>query len=520
MGVAAGMSASSSVMAKLNRLNAAMHAATKGGAGSGYKALVCIELNGGNDSYNMLMPRDSMNSGSLYDTYLQSRGGLVTSGIGFAYPFDDMLPITAPSGLNQSAGQYGLNPAFFDQSSQAGMPDTPGIQTLFNQQKLSFIANVGTLVEPISKTEYENDLKPKPPLVGSHFQQQEQWATGRMEAEFPLGWGGALTAQLIPAGSDNTVLPPQVSLSGNNLFQTGGSISTGLTNPYTMNTGRAEPLFGYFGNAGEVRRNALNELLANTSDNKFINSYSQVLSNAGNRAEVINTVISQGSGSTASGDGWGRINTPYQSSGNFDPVNNSYPSPQFTLDGDVHNNDLLARVRMIARLIKASRVDAAGINAGRQVFYVSLPGFDTHDGQRTQHPILMGRLSQAIGYFIQAMEEIGAQDEVTLFTTSEFARTLTPNGDGTDHAWGGVQLVAGGAVNGGRVFGKYPKLEIDADDDGDQNWSFSRGQQIPTTSVDQMMATLAKWMGLGDSDIDDIFPNLNNFSDRDLGFMS
>ncbi len=518
MGVTAGVGASSGLMAKLDALNFAMN--TTGKRGTDYKALVCIELNGGNDSYNMLMPRDSMNSGSRYDTYLQSRGGLISNGIGFAYPFNDMLPISAPSGANQSAGQYGLNPAFFDHPSQPGLPDTPGIQSLFNQQKLSFIANVGTLVEPITKNEYENDLKPKPPLVGSHFQQANQWATGRMEAEFPLGWGGAITERLIPTGSDNTILPPLVSLSGNNLFQTGGSISGGLTNPYTIKSGGAVPLQSYFGNAGDARRNALNALLTNTSDNKFVGSFGEVLSNASNRAIGINTAVNQGAGSTATGDGWGRINTPYQADSVFDPVNNRYPVPRLTLDGQDYSNDLLARIRMIARLIKASRVSDAGINAGRQVFYVSLPGFDTHDGQKTNHPLLMAKLSQAVGYFMQAMEEIGAEDEVTLFTTSEFARTLTPNGNGTDHAWGGVQFIAGGAVNGGRVFGKYPKLEIDADDDTDQNWSFSRGQQIPTTSVDQMMATLAKWMGVGDNDLDSIFPNLNNFATRDLGFMS
>jgi uncharacterized protein (DUF1501 family) len=180
------------------------------------------------------------------------------------------------------------------------------------------------------------------------------------------------------------------------------------------------------------------------------------------------------------------------------------------------NNSLAEQLAMVARLIKVR----AQLGQNRNIFFVSLGGFDTHATQMPDNgqPRLLRRISRALGSFYRALEEMGVENSVTTFTMSEFARTLNSNGDGSDHAWGGVQMVMGGAVNGGsaasgRLYGTFPDQTLNGPD------SFSRGQMIPTTAMDQMGATLASWMGVGASDLATIFPNLSNFSQSNLGFV-
>ncbi len=167
---------------------------------------------------------------------------------------------------------------------------------------------------------------------------------------------------------------------------------------------------------------------------------------------------------------------------------------------------------MVARMIKLSRDPSAGVNQSRQIYYVRLTGFDTHADQMLEQPLLFAALSQALGWFWQALGEINAQNEVATFTMSEFGRTLSSNGDGSDHGWGGAQVVLGGEVLGQRIYGRYPMMALNANDDVNQDWSFARGQYIPTTATEQMAATLGRWLGLPTGELAAVFPNLGNFS--------
>ncbi len=509
---AAGSAAS--VMPQLNFLGHAMAAQSR--QFTDYKAIVRLELNGGCDSYSMLMPRDSTSPGSRFDTYFNSRGGAYTNGIGVGYDFADTLPVSA-TGMN--AGNYGLNPEFKDRPHNNGPIPTPGIQSLYNNGELAFLANVGSLIEPINKHELENELKPIPKARFSHVDQQFMWRTGG-SSDRALGWGASLIGEILDNGVDNSIFPACFSMVYNSLFN--DSLIPGTSFPvpsYTLGSTGANQLSNY---SGTTPRNlALNDLFNEDSFNVFSQEYKKSFNQAKDYANDINSLLSQGAGSTAPGDGWGRINVPYQTTGAFDPINNQYPNAEVTVEGVDYTNTLLRQIQTIARMIKVSRNPATGINAKRQVYTITLPNFDTHFNQMQGNNFFlkMASLSQAIGYFSEAMKEIGAEDEVTLFTSSDFARTLSPNGTGTDHAWGGMQFVMGGAVNGGKVYGRYPNLELNADNNSEKDWSFARGQYIPTTSIDQMMATIAKWMGADNTHLDIIFPNLGNFNTSDLGFM-
>lgn len=517
---AAGSTAS--VMPKMNFLGQAM--ASERRQFSDYKAIVCLELDGGCDSFSMLTPRDSTAAGSHYDTYLNSRGGVYTNGIGIGYDYNDLLPVNANvdgSGPVMSSGSFGLNPEFADRSfTNSGSGVTPGLQSLYNQGDLAFLANVGSLIEPISKHEYLNNLRPAPRAPGSHSDQRIIWDTGGL-LDSKLGWGGSLIGEILDGGFDNNIFPASISLYGNSLFNTGKIAGTNTPVPsYILNAGGAIPL-RYFGGS-DPKTQALNDLYATDYFSIFSQQYKKAFSRARDFADSFNMLLNQGGGSTAAGDGWGRIHVPYQTSGNFDPINNRYPTARVTVNGESFENRVFTQLQTVARLIKISRTPAAGVNASRQVYFVKLPDFDTHSTQMDNDSLfrLMASISQAVGYFSQAMQEIGAENEVTLFTSSEFGRTLTPNGSGTDHAWGGVHFAMGGAVNGGKIYGRYPRLELNANDDNASDWSFDRGQYIPTTSVEQMMATLAAWMGADSTQLDTIFPNLGNFNHRNLGFMS
>jgi|GEM_PF-760398 len=418
--------------------------AAQSGGFNDYKAIVCLELNGGSDSFNMLTPRDSTQTNSHYDTYLNSRGGLYTTGSGVAYDFNDLLPINSSSsganGATVTDGDYGLNPEFYDRPHNNGSTPTPGIQSLYDQGELAFLANVGTLSEPLTKTEFLNDLKAVPQGVGSHSDQRKLWnVAGPYERD--LGWGGNTIGEILNNGSDNQVFPPCISIAGNNLFQTGQVANNNEPiTPYIINSGGATPLRFFSGS--DPKNLAYLDVYNASYSSILAREYKNSFTSARDFANVFNDLLSQGAGSTAAGDGWGRINTPYQSNGVFDPVNNRYPTARSTVGGLDLENSLLNQLQMVARLIKISRNPDAGINATRQVYFVSLPGFDTHAAQMTSEGFfkLMANLSQATGYFSEAMKEIGAENEVTLFTSSEFGRKLAPNG--TMPIWTGIMMVA------------------------------------------------------------------------------
>ena len=460
-----------------------------------YKALVCVYLGGANDAYNWLVPRDSSASGSHYQRYVTARGGAYSASntAGLALNFDDLLPIR-PAG---SSVDFGLHPSHVDFTATNGSNSQPhsGLQTLFGQGKAAFVCNVGPLIQPISKTDYENNA-PRPPQLFSHNDQELLWHIGIGTQNNPLsryGWGGRV-ADAINAVSVGSGLSPAISTSGASRFLVGDGIL-----PYQLSADGVNVIDNYTlgstQNYSSARRALLDELLGEAYSHPFAQGYATTVKRSLQVGEELDALLN-------ANDGSGNLNTVF-------PAGNS----------------LASQLNVVARMIKVSR---DSLMARRQVYFVRLGGFDLHDGMfesggsltGSGHGALLTSLNQALGAFWTALGEIGARSSVTTFTMSEFGRTLSGNGSGSDHAWGGNMLVLGDAVQGGQLYGRFPQLVLNANDDSQKDWSFSRGQYIPTTATEQFAATLARWMGVNDSAaLDAIFPNLNKFDSNNLGFM-
>ncbi|GMU43508.1 MAG: DUF1501 domain-containing protein [Xanthomonadales bacterium PRO6] len=460
----------------------------------GYKALVCIYLAGANDSYNWLVPRDSEAAGSRYDTYRSTRGGVYsasnTNGLALAY--NELLPIT-PS--NQSFG-FGLHPSSTDFTATNGGASQAhsGIQTLFNSGKAAFVCNAGPLVQPITKAEYDAGA-PRPPQLFSHNDQELQWHLGMSAGSHPMaryGWGGRVAKSTV-SGSLPIALSPTISAAGSARFLIGDSIM-----PYQVSSAGVDLIDNYNAtsatNYASARRAVLNDLLDESAAHPFLRAYGNTARRSLEVGEAIGALLDAPDGS-----------------GNVQAV---FPT----------GNNLGEQLKMVARMIKVSRT----LGATRQVYYVRMGSYDLHQGMfeaggataSTGHGALLTTLNQALGAFWTALGEIGARSQVTTFTMSDFGRTLTGNGSGSDHAWGGNLLVVGDAVAGNKLYGTYPRLVVNSNDPANRDFSFSRGQYIPTTAVDQVAATLAKWMGVTDgAALGAIFPQLGNFATGDLGFM-
>ena len=436
--------------------------------GNDYKALVCIFLFGGSDSFNMLIPHDS----AEYNAYSTSRGGVydaATNPTGLGYARDQLVTIADTDGKT-----WGLNPG------------CTAMKPLFEAGELAFLANVGTLVEPVTKTEVNNKLKRLPAYLYSHNDQQRQWMRGHATTTHAAnGWGGLCGDRLAALNTGLSALPPTISIFGNNLYQSGASVL-----PYAVASngpGELARMASNGGSADAIRLQALEELLHANQGHAMRTRYAGL----GETSIMVNGALRQA----------------------LDPANGGDIATTFS------GEPLAAQLRMIARLVKVSQEPAIGHK--RQIFYAGLGGFDTHDNQMdpTRHAALLSQVAGALAAFRAALQEIGMLDRVTTFTMSDFGRTLNSNGNGTDHAWGGVQLVMGaaagngGSLQGRRVWGDYPLLELD----GEQ--SMGRGRMIPTTSIQQVGATLASWMGVAEADLGTIFPGIGNFDAPRLGFL-
>lgn len=516
-----------SLIPQLRLMQSAL-AATRGDPN--YKALVCVYLNGGSDSYNWLIPSDA----TRYGIYSTARGGVYTGTNGpLAIAQANLLPATlsGPGGVALPVGHsYGLHPAcagwtaIDDNGAQTAMP---GLAFLSNQGKVAWLANVGTLVVPLTKANFNNPLLPKPPQLYSHNDQTNLWFQGQETANFRYGWGGQVADLLfsqngpIVGSSPLLTMPMNVSFAGSNRFQVGAQVV-----PYQMsgcgdpNGGNPFPgsivgsnfancsgtnslsNFPSCSNAGlNARQQALCDLLG-AAGNTFQTEHSATMRRAMDLAGQLALKLTGSPNPSL-------LTTPFRALAD----NQAVAGYNLAADG---SNSLAEQLAMVARLIKMR----SELGQTRNIFFVSLGGFDTHAAQMPDNgqPRLLRRISRALGSFYQALVEMGVENSVTTFTMSEFARTLNSNGDGSDHAWGGVQMVMGGAVNGGsalngRLYGTFPDQTLNGPD------CFSRGQMIPTTAMDQMGATLASWMGVGASDIATIFPNLSNFSTPNLGFV-
>lgn len=440
------------------------------GSVPGYRALVCIDLAGGNDSWNLLLPRDQ----ARWNVYSASRGGVYNgtgNPAGLAIAREASLAITDPV----TSLAYGVHPS------------CPELRTLYTDNRLAFLANIGTLRRPITKAEYNANSSLRPPQLYSHNDQQNQWQYGRAGSA-PMGWGGQV-ADRTRAGNVYQPLSPCISVAGSNRFQVGSA-----TIPYQIQTGGVQNLDAVCNPGGSCsgfnsqRNAALGLLLEQTYDNAFAAEYARTFGRARELQEAVKTALDGPDGS----------------------LTTTFPG----------NNSLADQLRMVARMIKVSRESSLGIQHQRQIYYVRVSGFDLHDNLMNpnfanNHANVLGRVSAAVGAFWAALGEIGARNEVTGFSISEFARTLNSNGNGSDHAWGGVQFVFGGAVQGGRLYGDWPDQTLNGP------VSFSRGQTIPGLAVEQMGATLARWMGVTNaSDLNAVFPNLPQFPTADLGFMA
>jgi len=416
-----------------------------------YKALVCLFLMGGNDSFNLLIPSDA----ARYATYAASRGAM-----GIAQ--NALVPISA---LGTGGGEtYGLHPS------------CPELASVFDAGHGAFVVNVGTVLQPTTKTQYLTPGYPLPPQLFSHADQQGQWQYGQPTANGSTGWGG-LAADRLHVLNAGATIPMSISLSGQNRFQAGMSIQ-----PYSISGAGPTALSGYNGANGATRLAALEALLAQSHPDPLTRTYAGKMSNA---IDWYNTMQSALAGAP--------------------PITTPFPD----------NNPVGDALKEIASVISVR----SALSAKRQIFFVSYGSFDTHDDQLDDQPSLLSTISQALGAFYAATEELGVASSVATFTMSEFARTLNTDGDGTDHAWGGIQFVMGGSVIGQRLYGTpaasggiFPDQTLDGPD------CLSRGQMIPATSCDQYAATLARWLGVSDCDLATIFPYLANFA-PDLGFM-
>ena len=434
---------SSSAMATLSRLQLA-HAQT---SGSEYKALVCVFLFGGNDALNMLVPREQ----SYYDEYANSRQNL-------AIARDQLLPITASS---QTSNDFGLH------------PQLSGLQALYQQNKLAFVANVGSLIEPVTKASYQANNVPLPPQLFSHNDQQKFIQSLQRQAN-GSGWVGR-AADVMADVNANPRLSMNISMSGSNIWQSGSSVI-----PYSVSPDGVESLEHLNRDSMQTRdvqrRAVFEKLLTQNYNHKLTQAYASSQKLAWELSQEVSDAL---------------LLAPQ--------INTSFPE----------NNRLAKALQMTAKVIAARDP----LSMTRQTFFIGMGDFDTHGDQLYRQPLLMKELNDALVAFYQSMVELGLGDKVTVFTASDFGRTLTSNGDGTDHAWGSHQLVLGDAVNGGNIYGTMPSLAINSDND------IGEGRIIPSLSMDQYAATLAKWFGLDTSAYGDVFPNLVNFGESDLGFM-
>lgn len=417
-----------------------------------YKALVCILLAGGNDSYNTLIPRST----TAYNEYAAVRTNL-------AIPRDDLLAINP---TNPDGKDYGLHPSLNK------------VRDLFENQKLSFIANIGTLVEPTSLTDFNNS-KNLPLGLFSHSDQQNHWQTSAPRDRNALGWGGKI-ADILHTNNMNQDISMNISLNGINLFQRGNTIQPFVIQPTDNGsvsiTGSSNMDF-----YESLKRETLNDVLEQSYANILETAYTNSIIGAKNNSIAFSSAIANGQ--------------------TFD-------------DSHFANDPLSQRLKMVARTIAARGT----LNMSNQTFFVQLGGFDTHDNIIAIHAELLTNLDNALDSFSQAMEELQVSNDVTTFTISDFARRLTSNGDGSDHGWGGHAMVMGGAVQGQRIHGQYPDLYLGSMMDS------GGGRIIPTTSCDEYFAELALWFGASSGDLESIFPNINNFYDTSsttmpIGFM-
>lgn len=448
-GCALGAAALLSGLDRFRFVNALAQSSTA--ALTGYRALVCIFLSGGNDGNNTVIPIDD------YNSYSNARSGPGLALAQSALQPLNQLPTPQPNGTH-----FGFHPSM------------PEMKDLFNQNRLAVLCNVGTLVQPLTRAQYQSGASgnPKPYQLFSHSDQTAQQQSSVSLTPAQTGWGGRTADQLSGANA-GAALPMVVSIAGVSLFTTGQN-----ARPLSIADANASLSQVLVLTGSEANKATMQQLRALDNDSVLVKAFNDTTNQSVQTSQALASA--------------------------------SPPALTFP------NTSIGRQLKQVANLISLRST----LGMTRQIFFCSLGGFDTHNAQLTGQATLLQQLSQAMKAFYDATVTLGVEQQVTAFTLSDFGRTLQPAGSGaaqvgSDHGWGNHQFVMGGAVRGGDFYGKYPTLALGGPDDAD-----SRGRWIPTTSVDQYAATLATWYGLSPSDVSSVFPFIGRFSTSDLGFMS
>lgn len=420
-----------------------------------YRALICFSMNGGNDSFNMLAPY----TGTEYDQYSTIRTDLALGNGANGTP-QELLEITADP-----------NDTPFDRT-MAMHHKLDGLKTLFDGGEVAFLANIGSLAEPIANTtEYYSGTKNVPLGLYSHADQQKHWQTANPMNRVGLGWGGKI-ADMIETQSCNNTVSVSISLDGTNTFQAGNGTFSYVISPYNGSIGIQN--YGSGGTFYSLRDAAVDNVLDHSFQDAFKNAYAGEVKDANDTHLLFSGAVNNMTFSTVT-FGTTRLEKSFE---------------------------------MIAKTIKAANTTGNALNQmKRQIFYVDMGGFDVHDEVINSHETSFTMINDALVAFNTAMKEINVNDKVTTFSISEFGRTLSSNGQGSDHGWGGNAFVMGGAVNGRKIYGSYPDLVFNS------NIELGGGVYIPQISADEYFAELALWFGVTKTELPIIFPNISEFYD-------
>lgn len=421
-----------------------------------YKALVCIFMYGGNDHSNVIVPFDDTG----YQQYAQSRSNL-------ALAQNTLLALNAPASSSLSGRQVAMRA----EMAQSFAATQLGLKGLYDAGRLSVLANVGTLRVPTTMAQYRARSVPLPPSLFSHNDQQTNWQASPTAREGTrIGWGG-LIGDLF-AASNQFQNFTCMSASGGTVFLSGRNtvqMQIGSNGAVQINALNNQTLFG-----GQNVGNTVRTIMTADRTQTLEKDYNAINKRAADSAQALNTALA-----------------------------NVTLTTQFPTSG------LGTQLRNVARIIGAR----SALNSRRQVFHVSIGGFDQHSGLVGGHGPLWATISQAVGAFYAATVELGIADKVTTFTASDFGRTLNSNGDGSDHGWGAHHLAVGGAVKGGDVYGAFPVVVLGGPED------VGRGNLLPGQAVVQYAATMATWFGVAAADLSTVVPGVENFG-PDLGFMN
>jgi uncharacterized protein (DUF1501 family) len=409
---------------------------------SDYKALVCVFLFGGNDANNTLIPFDTTG----YGQYSATRGDL-------ALAQNTLLPLTP-------APNFALN------------PNLPDIQTLFNNNNAAFVANVGTLVQPLTRAQYQSGQN-APVNLFSHPDQQLEWQNAAQSAATPTGWAGRMADVLGASYNQSASIPMVTSVAGDTLFCNGNSTTPVSVSPGNLgNAGCSE------GSECSARLLTAQALLTLDTGISLVQADDNITSNSYAYAKTLATAVQS-----------------------ISPLQTLFPA----------NNGLAAQLKQIAQIIQVR----AALGVQRQIFFAGIGNFDTHADQLPLQNALLAQISPALAAFYNATVELNVASQVTSFTMSDFSRTFQPNSNnGSDHAWGAHHIVIGGAVKGGQIYGTYPTLALGGPDDSGLN-----GRWLPSTSSSQYAATLAQWFGVSAAQLPAVLPSIGNFGTSNLGFV-